>query len=174
VPNELAHSKKGQPYRYLAIREVLKQPLLPGMELPFPTYAHHGTQYKLHALVSNMDWEGATLITFAHERCGKSEETHAVLKNDLMGGKLPSGNVGENGAWWWINVLTFNLHTAMKGILGGSWTKKRMKAIRFSLINLPGRIVEHARKLVIKLVKSHPSLVLMIQARQRIMKLAPS
>jgi hypothetical protein len=174
VPNELAHSKKGQPYRYLAIREVLSQPVLPGMELPFPTIASEGIQYKLHALVSNMNWPGADLIGFACERCGKSEEAHAVLKNDLMGGKLPSGNFGENGAWWWINVLTFNLHTAMKRILGGSWTRKRMKAVRFSLISLPGRIVAHARELVIKLVKGHPSFVLLIQARRRIMKLAPS
>jgi hypothetical protein len=37
VPNELAHSKKGEPYRFLAIREALRQPVLPGMELPFQT-----------------------------------------------------------------------------------------------------------------------------------------
>jgi len=174
VPNELAHSKKGQPYRYLAIREVLRQPVLPGMELPFQTIACEWTRYKLHALVSNMNLPGDELIGFAYERCGGSEEAHAVLKNDLAGGKFPSGNFGENGAWWWINVLTFNLHTAMKRILGGSWTRKRMKAIRFSLISLPGRIVEHARQLVIKLVKNHPSFALLVEARQRIMRLAPS
>lgn len=36
VPNELAQSRKGEPSRYLAIREVLKQPVLPGMDLPDP------------------------------------------------------------------------------------------------------------------------------------------
>lgn len=174
VPNQLAHSKKGQPYRYLAIREVLRQPVLPGMELPFPTIECEGSQYKLHGVVSNMDWGGDRLIGFTYERCGKSEEVHAVIKNDLMGGRLPSGNFGENAAWWWINVLTFNLHTAMKRILGDSWITKRMKAIRFSLISLPGRIISHARELVIRLVKGHPSFVLLIGARQRIMRLAPS
>ena len=58
VPNELAHSKKGEPYRYLAIREVLRQQVLPGMELPFQTLECEGTQYKLHGLVSNTDWAG--------------------------------------------------------------------------------------------------------------------
>jgi hypothetical protein len=173
VPSELAHSKKGEPYRYLAIREALHQPVLPGMELPFQTVACEGVQYKLHGLVSNMDWEGDRLIGFAYERCGKSEEAHAVLKNDLMGGKLPSGNFGENAAWWWINVIAFNLNAAMKKLaLGGSWAQKRMKAIRFSLINLPGRIITHAREVVIKLVKGHSSLVLLIEARQRIMRLS--
>jgi len=175
VPNELARSKKGEPYRYLAIREPLRQPVLPGMELPFPTLDHEGTQYKLHALVSNMDWAGERLIPFAYERCGKSEEAHAVLKEDLAGGKLPSGSFGENAAWWWITVLACNLNMAMKKlVLKGPWVAKRMKAIRFSLISLPGRIIEHARQLVIRLVRNHPSFALLVAARQRITGLIPA
>lgn len=175
VPNELAHSKKTEPYRYLAIREALRQPALPGMELPFQTVLCEGMHYKLHGLASNMDWEGERLITFAYERCGKSEEAHAILKEDLAGGKLPSGNFGENAAWWWVTVLAFNLNAAMKRLaLCGSWVTKRMKALRFSLINLPGRIMERARTLVIRLARNHPSLSLLIEARGRIMRLAPS
>ena len=174
VPNEIGHSKKGPAYRYLAIREVLRQPALPGMELPFQTLSCEGAQYKLFALASNMDWRGDRLIAFAHERCGKSEEAHSILKEDLAGGKLPSGNFGENAAWWWMNVIAFNLHTAMKKLaLGPSFAAKRMKAIRFCVINLPGRIIEHARQLIIRLVKDHPSFALLIEARQRIMRLAP-
>lgn len=175
VPAELARSKKGRTYRYLAIREALAQPVLPGVELPFQTIASGGTQYKLHAIVTNMDRTGDRLITFARERCGKSEEAHAILKEDLAGGRLPSGGFGENAAWWWITVLAFNLNAAMKRLaLGESWTTRRMKAIRFCVINLPGRIIEHARQIVIRLVKDHPSFVLLVEARQRIMRLAPS
>jgi hypothetical protein len=175
VPDELAYSKKGEPYRFLAIREGLRQPALPGMELPFQTFTSEGTQYKLHGLVSNMKWAGERLIAFAHERCGKSEEAHAILKEDLAGGRLPSGNFGENAAWWWISVCAFNLNTAMKKLaLGGSWAPKRMKALRFALINLPGRIIHRARQLIIRLVKDHPSCALLIEARQRIMRLALS
>jgi hypothetical protein len=174
VPNALAHTKNGQPYRYLAIREPLSQPVLPGMELPFPTIDHQGTQYKLHALVSNMDWAGERLIPFAYERCGKSEEAHAILKDDLAGGTLPSGSFGENAAWWWINVIAFNLNAAMKKFaLGPSWAAKRMKAVRFAVINLPGRIIDHARQLVIRLVRNHPSFALLVSARQRIKGLIP-
>jgi hypothetical protein len=145
------------------------------MELPFPTFTSEGTQYKLRGLVSNMEWQGEQLITFAYERCGKSEEAHSILKEDLFGGKLPSGNFGENAAWWWTTVLAFNLTGAMKKFgLGLSWTAKRMKAIRFSLITLPGRIIGHARQLVVKIVHGHPSFSLLIEARQRIMRLAPS
>ena len=95
VPNKSA-AKKGEPYRYIAIRERLKQPLLPGMD--YQTMSFSETQYKLFGIVTNMDWEGGKLIDWHHERCGKSEEAHAVMKEDLAGGKLPSGKFGENAA----------------------------------------------------------------------------
>ncbi len=173
VPNAECTTKKGQPYRYLAIREKLKQPLLPGMDyLPFQTIAFDAIQYKLFGIVTNMKWEGEELIHWHHKRCGKSEEAHAVMKDDLAGGKLPSGKFGENAAWWSIMVLAHNLNTAMKNlVLKDSWVVKRMKAIRFHLINLPGRVMEHARELSIRLAGDHPSFTILIKARMRIMEL---
>jgi len=87
--------------------------------------------------------------------------------------KLPSSDFGENAAWWWIMVLALNLNTAMKHlVLKKSWTTKRMKALRFSLINLPGRILTGARQLAIRIAKGHLSLPILLAARQRIMGLA--
>jgi hypothetical protein len=52
------------------------------------------------------------------------------MKEDLAGGKLPSGDFGENAAWWWIMVLALNLNQAMKAlVLGKSWISKRMKGL---------------------------------------------
>ena len=36
------------------------------------------------------------------------------MKEDLAGGKLPSGDFGENAAWWGIMLLALNLNAAMK------------------------------------------------------------
>jgi hypothetical protein len=85
-----------------------------------------------------MDWGGEELIHWYHERCGKSEEAHFSMKEDLAGGRLPSGKFGENAAWRSIMVLAHNLNTAMKNLVPQeSWVTKKMKAIRFHLINLP-------------------------------------
>ncbi|MDZ4341663.1 MAG: hypothetical protein U1E51_04410, partial [Candidatus Binatia bacterium] len=71
-----------------------------------------------------------------------------MMKDDLAGRKLPSGDFGENAAWWWIMVLSLNLNVIMKSlVLGGAWVGKRMKAIRFGVIHLPGRILSRARGL---------------------------
>jgi hypothetical protein len=177
VPNEIAFAKDAPVYRYIATRELLKQQELPGMEaeLPFPAMTMNKKRYKIFGIVTNRDMDGNDLVNWLHGRCGKSEEAHAIMKEDLAGGKLPSSDFGENAAWWWIMILAFNLNSAMKQlVLGRPWATKRMKAIRFALINLPGRIIEHARDLIIRLVRNHPSFALLVEARRRITRLAPS
>ncbi len=108
----------------------------------------------------------------------RSEEEPGLFRiEDLAGGRLPSADFGENAAWWGIMILAFNLNSAMKNlVLNESWAAKRMKALRLSLISLPGRILHHARELVVRLVTGHPSPEALIAVRQRIMELgyAPS
>jgi len=178
VPNAIGHRLDAPVYRYLAIREPLGSMDLPGMpqrELPFPTLQMELQHYKLFGLVTNMDWDGERLIHWHRQRCGKSEEAHSVMKGDFAGGKLPSGDFGENAAWWWIMILAMNLNTIMKRlVLGGSWVSRRMKAMRFSLIAIPGRIIERSRQMVIRLAKDHPTFGLYIEARHRILGLLPA
>jgi hypothetical protein len=176
VPNAIGHSKKGAEYRYLATREVIRQRTLPGLEetasLPFPVMEMEKDRYKVHGLVTNMDWKGEALIDWLYQRCGKSEEAHAVMKDDLAGGKLPSGDFGENAAWWWIMILAFNLNAIMKHqVLGQEWAPRRMKAIRYHVIRLAGRVVKRSRRLFVQLSGDHPSTELLLRAREKIGRL---
>jgi len=181
VPNAIGRSKKGSEYRYLAIRERMQDQLvLPGMEqdekgLPFQTMRKGGVRYKVFGIVTNMHWEGQELIEWHYKRCGRSEQAHSVMKEDLAGGTLPSGDFGENAAWWWIMVLAFNLNAALKSlVLGGQWVYKRMKAIRFHLINIPARIMERSRQLSLRLSAGDSAYGWLIQIRARIAGLASS
>ena len=180
VPNKIGHSKKGPEYRYLATREELKQTELPGMEKGnneylFPVMRIRDQKYKVFGVVTNMDWKGEELIPWLYQRCGKSEEAHAAMKNDFAGGQFPSGDFGENAAWWQIMVLAYNLNSPMKRlVLGGSWVNKRMKAIRFGLINISARVIEHSRCLWLKISGNHPSSRLLVDMRKKIALLSPS
>jgi len=182
VPATDKRGKDAQPYRYIAIREPMSNPALPGLEdkgpeLPFQT-VHLGSRkkhYKLFGVVTNRTIQGDELIWWHRERCGKSEELHAVIKNDLAGRVLPAGDFGANAAWWWVVVLTFNLLTAMKRLaLGDKWLPKRMKAIRFHIIALPGQVVRHARAVTLKLGASQASFELFIRIRKAIASLLPA
>lgn len=95
------------------------------------------------------------------------------MKEDLADAKLPSGDFGENAAWWSIMVLALNLNELMKRlVLGGSWANKRLKAIRYAIINLPAWVRERSRRLVVRLSKEHPSFETLLQMRHKIMMLA--
>lgn len=87
VPNWAGSSKKRADYRFLAIREPLRQLALGDeAELPFPveTFGTKGA-YKLFGVVTNKKDPGDQVIWWLRERCGKSEEVHSVLKSDLAG-----------------------------------------------------------------------------------------
>jgi hypothetical protein len=57
-------------------------------------------------------------------------------------------------------------------VLGKDWITKRMQAVRFHLIGLPGRVVSHARKLIVRLGGGADALKTFIAARQTIRALA--
>src|ERR1700759_719874 len=150
VPAWAGDSRQRAIDRSLAIREKLaERPLDDAPELPFPTQAF-GTKgtYKLFGVVTNRKEAGDTVIWWHRERCGDSEQAHAVVKSDLAGGQLPSQVFGANAAWWAISRLTHNLTAVMQRLaLGQAWIGKRMKAMRFRLSCLPGRESRHARRL---------------------------
>ena len=181
VPNAIGHSKKGPEYRYVAIRERMQdQLMLPGMEederkLPFQTMHQGGVRYKIFGIVTNMDWDGEDLIEWHYKRCGRSEQVHSVMKEDLAGGTLPSGDFGENAAWWWMMVLAFNLNAALQGlVLGGRWVYRRMKAMRFHLINIAARVMDRSRQLRLRLSAGDPAYGWLVSIRAKIIALRPA
>ena len=171
VPNWTATSKKGPAYRFLAIRELLQQAEIPGLEaqLPFPTMTFGERRYKLFGLVTNRDLPGDKLIWWSRERCGKGEEMHKIMKEDLAGGHLPSTRFGANAAWWGIMVFAFNLNSLMKRlVLPEGWAPKRLKAVRFGFIHVAGRLVFRSRQLIIRLSRVHPAYELLMEVRRRL------
>ena len=105
--------------------------------LPHPADAGEGAGLAMSA---------AELVRFAHERCGRGEEVHAVLKDDLAGGMMPSGRFGANAAWWHLGVLTLNLNAVLRRCaLGRDWLWTRMKQVRRHWVTLVARGVRHAR-----------------------------
>ena len=177
VPDASAQRRSDPDYRFIAMREALAQTSLPDLSeqlaLPFQTLdvaTEKGSKsYKLFGLVTNLEWHGGRIVRWLHERCGKSEEVHSVQKEDLAGGTLPSADFGANAAWWHIMVLALNLSVIMKRlVLGGEWANRRMKALRFRLINLPGSFVTHANRTYLKLSIDPATFAELLEARKRI------
>ena len=180
VPSFAAMSKKSPTYRYIAIRErMIVQQALDGFdipiqqELPFQTLNMNKAEYKLFGVVTNRTLPGNDLINWHRERCGHSEKIHSVEKKDLAGGQFPSNKFGANAAWWQIMILSFNLNVLMKAlVVPKELSKKRLKALRFHIIGVAGRLVRHARGIYIKLSGGTKIFTLFKYMRNRIIKLS--
>ena len=112
-----------------------------------------GDVYKIFGIVTNMiERDGAELVAWHHERCGKSEELHRILKNEMAGGHIASHKFGANAAWWNIAVLAQSLLSLFKHyFLPAEYSRSRPKTLRFQFFVTLGRIVSHARRVVLKI-----------------------
>lgn len=178
VPSSLSRSKQGYEFRYVAIRESLvEQCTLPGMperEYPFPVEDLGRGRYKIHAIVTNRNIAATELIPWYWKRCGHSEGAHDVLKNELSGGVLPCSHFHANANWWWLAVISHNIHSIFKVLCcDASWHSSRLKRMRFYIINIPGRILERGRELYIRLSAGHVSYALFQMIRKAISRLRP-
>lgn len=171
APNSLSTSKKGPTYRFIAIREHIgkeeeksRQLLLPGMieqweeENENVKKLHltdmYGNVYKVFGVVTNIDVEEMSaeeVILWHRGRCGKSEEVHHILKEELGGGHVISGKLGANAFWWNIAVLAMSLHSLLKRMVLHEGAKRiRPKTLRSFFYAMAGRVVHHARRLILR------------------------
>lgn len=179
VPAWSCTTKNKPDYRYLAIREAMaEQQTLGGLEttslpiqqeLPFQTIHLSKRCYKLFGVVTNRRMDGEALIHWHRERCGASEKVHHIEKNELAGGQFPSQKFGANAAWWQIMVLAFNLNALMKRFaLPETLKSKGLKKLRLYVIGVAGKVIQHARGLMIKLSGGQATIDLLTQIRARI------
>lgn len=171
APNSLSTSKKGPTYRFIAIREYIgaeeeksRQLLLPGMieqweaENENVEKLHltdmHGNVYKVFGVVTNIDIEemsAAEVILWHRGRCGKSEEVHHILKEELAGGHVISGKLGANAFWWNVSVLAMSLHSLLKQmVLPEEARRSRPKTLRSFFYTMAGRVIHHARRIILR------------------------
>jgi hypothetical protein len=175
VPDWAVNSKDTPEYRYIAIRETFTgritpqksqkgegQLLIPEM-IEFMEAENErvkklhltemtGNVYKIFGIVTNMiDRDGGELIAWHHDRCGKSEELHRILKSEMAGGHIASRKFGANAAWWNIAVLALSLLSLFKYFLPEECRRSRAKTLRFQFFATLGRIVTHARRVVLRI-----------------------
>jgi len=161
VPNEASRKKDGPTYRFLVTREVARQGQDGAVQLALPgigtangtTMNADGTSklFKLYAVCTTLKGAADELIWWHRARCGDSEQAHTTMKADLAGGVMPCDEFGANAAWWTVMQLAYNLHSVMKTVvLGKSWRRRKLKAIRYHFIHVAGRVVRHGGQISLK------------------------
>lgn len=89
----VSQEQEAPEYRFMAIREPLKQPAFPRAQAkpPFPVEQFNAQPCKLFGVKINRTGEGEEIIRWHRERCGKSKEAQALMKSGSGGGQVPLG-----------------------------------------------------------------------------------
>ena len=88
-----------------------------------------------------------------------------MLKNELAAGIMPAKYFGTNAAWLRLAVFTYNLLTALKRLaLPVEYLTARPKRLRFLIFNTPGRLVHHARSILLRLATTAEHLAMWLEA----------
>ena len=157
--------KDAKPLRYIALRFT-----------PVQADLFAGVAVRYHAVVSNRgDLTPAAVIEWHRGKAGTIEQVHRVLKDELGAGVMPCQLFGANAAWFRINVLTFNLLTALKRrALPERYRLARPKRLRFEVFTLPGKLAVHESQLAVQVSAADARLQEMVAARQRLLTLRES
>ena len=131
VPGEKGEKKNAKPLRYVGLRLLKLQGAL----------FNDGSDRRHYAVVTNLDWQGGKLLEWHREKAGTIEHVHDEVKNGLAGGHVPSQLMGANAAWFKLNLMTYNLVSAIKGLcLGSEERTARLKKFRLMVVHLAGRL----------------------------------
>ena len=131
---------------------------------------------RYHAVMSNRHaLTPAAVIEWHRGKAGTIEQVHRVLKDELGTGVMPCQLFGANAAWFRINVLTFNLLTALKRrALPERYRLARPKRLRFEVFALPGKLAIHESQLAVQVSAADTRLQEMVAARQRLLTMRES
>ena len=157
--------KAAEPLRYIALRFT-----------PLQAELFAGSSPRYHAVVSNRrELTAAAVIAWHRGKAGTIEQVHRVLKDELGAGVMPCQLFGANAAWFRINVLTFNLLTALKRrALPERYRLARPKRLRFEVFTLPGKLAIHESQLSVQVSAADTRLQEMVAARQRLLTMRES
>ena len=126
------------PLRYLVLRVLKRQGGL----------LASGERCKYLAVVTNREGQGDHLIRWHWQKAGSIEHLHDETKNGLGAGVMPCAEFGANAAWYRINMLTYNVLSALKRqVLPPEQQTIKAKRVRFLVFDLTAKLTRHARTL---------------------------
>ena len=83
--------------------------------------------------------------------------------------KVPTGRLLSNFAYFWHCVLSYNLVLIFKNfVLTGEWSKCRLSTLRKKLIIIPGRLVNHSGKMIMRLIADFPYLDILASVKEQL------
>jgi hypothetical protein len=105
------------------------------------------------------------IVKFYRQRGETSENKIKELKNGFNLDYLPTSDFISNAFYFQIGTLAYNLFILFKQILDKNLQKHTIKTIRYKIYGVAGKVITHARKVVLKINSEFLSLFQTLRAR---------
>jgi hypothetical protein len=94
----------------------------------------------------------ANRVILFHNKRGEMERLIGEFKHHFNMDHLPCGQFSANSLYFTIGVLAYNIVQLIKQVaLGKEWMKKSIRTLRYRLFHLAGRLIHHARYLIVRI-----------------------
>jgi hypothetical protein len=155
-------NKGKEAFRLIVLRWRDKQ-----LELFKNTYHYHCIAAKFKQDISAQE------VIWHYNQRAHIENHIKELKGGFGMESMPSGNFAGNAVWFAIGVMSYNLFIAQKLFtLPEDWQNKTIKSIRWLLVEVAGKWIEHGRQVILKLAAGKKKFDIYLQMRQRIYALS--
>ncbi len=145
-----------QAFRLIVLRWLNPQPSL-----------FESERHCYHAVASNRE-ESAAEVIWKHNGRGQSENWHKELKLDMGMEQMPCGQRAANALYFAIGVLAYNLAQLLKRrVLPESYRTATVATLRWKVYRLAGKLVRHARGLILQIKADTEKWLLLQAARLR-------
>jgi hypothetical protein len=141
-----------QAFRLIVLRWLNPQPNL-----------FESERYCYYAVATNRQ-ESAAEVIWKHNRRGQGENWHKELKIGVGMEQMPCGQFQANALYFAIGVLAYNLAQLLKRrVLPASYRTATLATLRWKVYRLAGKLVRHARGLILQ-IKADTEKWLLLQA----------
>jgi hypothetical protein len=152
---ETVHAMNGtkQAFRLIVLRWLNRQPSL-----------FEAERYRYHAVATNR--EGAAEVIWKHNGRGESENWHKELKIGFGMEQMPCGEFEANAMYFAMGVLAYNLAQLLKRqVLPAGYRTATVATLRWKVYRLAGKLVRHARGLILQIKADAEKWLLLQSAR---------
>jgi len=112
------------------------------------------TSYRYWIVATNLDEEkyNAQSVIHIHQGRGNMEKKIGELKHQMNLNHMPCGQFNANSLYFTIGLFAYNLIQLLKIIgLPEEYHTKTVKVLRYQLLKLAGKVVYHARYMIIQI-----------------------
>jgi len=132
----------------------------------------HWVYWAIAANLPQAEMDANAVVLF-HQQRGDLERLIGELKSHFNLDHLPCGQFDANALYFTTGILAYNIIQLVKQItLGSAWMKKSIRSLRYRLIHLAARVIQHARTLIAR-VAAPAEDVDMLTTAYHTLRLAP-